>query len=199
MQRRQTANAEAAAEAQETIRRLRAEKEKWEDYAGRLVRAMVDLCPEALDAVDRDQAGASSASPRANNDGEGMTATERKWYEYAMRLLQDTVDNGGGERLTEVDRKLLKSMRRRKRMENSLLLTVNTRHGTTTSRDTATSQGMVWLNEFASWADSRINFILSRRFGRPSERVLLVKSGFFDKCRSSSNYLFPSGIEGDLV
>uniref|UniRef100_A0A5K3EXU2 Peptidase S1 domain-containing protein n=1 Tax=Mesocestoides corti TaxID=53468 RepID=A0A5K3EXU2_MESCO len=86
-----------SSDTEDLIRQLREEKRHWEEYANRLVRTMVEHCPDLVDVTQ------TSGSEKP------LTERERKWHDYALRLLADTVRTNPSC-LTDFDRRLLQSV-----------------------------------------------------------------------------------------
>ncbi|VDM30711.1 unnamed protein product [Hydatigera taeniaeformis] len=87
---------DTSSDAAELIRKLRTEKQHWEEYANRLVRAMVE---SGLSPKDLIEAQENTATMATAQDAE-------RWRTYAIRLLADVVSTDPS-RLTEFDRRLL--------------------------------------------------------------------------------------------
>ncbi|KAL5971362.1 hypothetical protein TSMEX_000925 [Taenia solium] len=87
---------DTSSDAAELIRKLRTEKQHWEEYANRLVRAMVE---SGLSPTDLLEAQENTATMATAQDAE-------RWRTYAIRLLADVVSTDPS-RLTEFDRRLL--------------------------------------------------------------------------------------------
>ncbi|KAH9278076.1 hypothetical protein ECG_09313 [Echinococcus granulosus] len=88
---------DTSSDAAELIRKLRTERQNWEEYANRLVRAMVENGRSPNDLLEAQEDTATMATAK---DAE-------RWRTYAIRLLSDVVSTDPS-RLTEFDLRLLR-------------------------------------------------------------------------------------------